>query len=145
MEAKILVIDDEENIRFTFERLLRGAGYGVETASNLEEGLAQIGENGFDLVFADILLGGQSGIDILREIRRRDLTCPVVFITGYPNFETASEAVRLGAFDYLPKPVLKEALLKVAGLAVAYKKSRDDSQRCQNICQRHLSDHCQRR
>ncbi len=54
-------------------------------------------------LFADILLGDKTGIDLLREIRTRDLTCPVVMVTGSPNFETASEALRLGAFDYIGK------------------------------------------
>jgi len=72
----------------------------------------------FDLIICDIVLESHSGIDLLKRFRQLGVNCPVVIITGYPQVETASEAVRLGAFDYLAKPVEKEALLKIARLAI---------------------------
>jgi PAS domain S-box-containing protein len=129
VKTKILVIDDEESIRFTFERFLQGAGYEVETAESYKEAFARIAENDFDLIFADIILGGETGVDILREVKERRLTSPVVMITGYPTLETASDAVRLGAFDYIPKPVQKETLLHVAALALQHKKVIDEKEK----------------
>jgi two-component system, NtrC family, response regulator HydG len=129
MEARILVIDDEETIRFTFERFLRNAGYEVESSASLEDGIRQLAETNYDMVFADIVLGGDSGVDVLRGMRERNITCPLVFITGYPNFQTASEAVRLGAFDYLAKPVDKEALLSVTERALQRKKTMEENER----------------
>lgn len=127
--ARILVIDDEESIRFTFSRFIRGAGHEAETAETLGQGMERMTREDFDLIFADILLGGETGIDILRLTRERDVTCPLVFITGYPNVETASEAVRLGAFDYLQKPVHKDTLLRVMNLALEHKRVVDENER----------------
>jgi CheY-like chemotaxis protein len=83
----------------------------------------------FDLIFSDILLGGRTGIDVLREARERNLVCPIVMITGHPTAETAAEAVRLGAFDYLPKPVEQDALLHIARLALAHKNVLAEKER----------------
>ena len=111
MSARILVVDDEESIRFTFERFLTAAGHIVATAESFSEALARINDMSFDAVFADIILGDGTGIDILREIRARGLSCPVIMITGDPGVETAADSIRLGAFDYIPKPVNQESLL----------------------------------
>ena len=115
----ILIIDDEESLRLTFQLFLQRQGYSpVRTAASFEEALTAIADNHFDLIISDIVLEGNSGIDLLRRIREMGVQCPVVMVTGYPNVETASEAVRLGAFDYISKPVDKETLLKTARLAL---------------------------
>jgi len=129
MKDRILVIDDEEGIRFTLEKFLVKEGYEVETAGDYDEAIQKVGQADFDLIFADILLGGMTGIDILRDIRGRNILCPVIMITGYPNIETATEAIRLGAFDYIPKPIQKEMLLHVAGLALQHKKVIDEKEK----------------
>jgi two-component system response regulator HydG len=128
MKPRILVIDDEESIRFTFERFMRNAGYEVETSASLKDAVNKISQSSYDVVFADILLGGESGVDLLRTMREQDIASPLVFITGYPNLRTASEAVRLGAFDYLAKPVDKDALLRVALRALKHKKAIDEKE-----------------
>ncbi|MBF0566787.1 MAG: response regulator, partial [Nitrospirae bacterium] len=110
IRANILVVDDEYWIRTTFKDLLQEAGYHVSAAGGYSEAIGMLDENDFDLVIADIILGDRSGIELLREIKTRNPACPVVMITGYPEIETASEAVRIGAFDYIPKPVKKDAL-----------------------------------
>ncbi|MDD2464218.1 MAG: sigma 54-interacting transcriptional regulator [Desulfobulbus sp.] len=115
----ILVIDDEESLRNTFQFFLQNQGYGpVHTASSFEEALQALAKQKYDLIISDIVLGGNTGIDILKKVREMGLSCPMVMITGYPTVETAAEAVRLGAFDYIPKPVDKEALLKTARIAL---------------------------
>jgi DNA-binding NtrC family response regulator len=121
MNAKILVIDDEEAIRFTFERFLKTEGHIVATAEGCREALSRIDEMNFDLIFADIILEDGTGIDVLREIKARGLACPVIMITGDPRVETAAESLRLGAFDYIPKPINQEALLHATHTALKYK------------------------
>ena len=87
MNAKILVIDDEKSIRFTFETFLTDEGHSVVSAASYREALTRLSETFFDVVFADIILEAESGIEILREIRHRQPNCPVVMITGDPNVE----------------------------------------------------------
>jgi DNA-binding NtrC family response regulator len=118
-DSKILVVDDEESLRLTFKTFLTREGYGpVSVASTFDEALELIENNTFDLIISDIVLEGASGIDLLRRAKELNKECPVVMVTGYPNIKSASEAVRLGAFDYLPKPVKKEELLRTARLAL---------------------------
>ncbi len=127
--ANILVIDDEESIRFTFERFLRARGHTVLTARDCAEAFTLIAQTTPDLIVADIILDDGTGIDILREIRQRGLSCLVIMITGAPNVDTAAEAVRLGAFDYIPKPVTEQALLRATGSALRYKALNDEKER----------------
>ncbi len=129
MGSKILVIDDEESIRYTFESFLLDEGYEVATAENYSEALSKIETSEFDLVFADIILGGKTGIEVLRAIRERDMQCPVVMVTGEPNLDSASEALRLGAFDYIPKPIRQDTLLRVTKVALKHKALADEKER----------------
>jgi PAS domain S-box-containing protein len=126
---KILIVDDEEGIRFTFKKFLTSENYDVSTAEDFDEAVACISETDFDLIFADIILRGKTGIDVLREIKERKLNCPVIMITGYPNIETASEAIRLGAFDYIPKPIQKDTLLHAIDVALQHKAVLDEKEK----------------
>ena len=115
----ILVVDDEESLRHTFKIFLKREGYGpIVLASNFEEAVTALAGNSFDLIISDIVLGGNTGIDLLKRIRELNMDCPVIMVTGYPNVETASEALRFGAFDYIQKPVEKEQLLRTSRLAL---------------------------
>src|SRR5574341_1343746 len=127
--ARILVIDDEESIRFTFESFLADEGHEVVCAKDYDEALARISELECDLAFSDIILEGKTGLEFLRECRGRGVSCPVVIITGYPDVETAADAVRLGAFDYIPKPVEQETLLGVTDRALQHKRVTDERER----------------
>lgn len=118
VKVKILVIDDEENLRFTFNRFLSKEGYEVVEAKDYEEAITSLKNNNFDLIFSDILLGGKTGIDVLRYVKESGVFTPVVMVTGAPNIETATEAVRLGAHDYIPKPVFQDTLIRVARIAL---------------------------
>jgi DNA-binding NtrC family response regulator len=127
-KERILVVDDEKGLRLTFQSFLADEGYDVSIAEDYDAGLKQIDAKDFDLVISDIILGGKTGLDVVREVKKRNPACPVVLITGYPNLETASEAVRLGAFDYLSKPVVQEALLRVARQALLHKSLFDEKE-----------------
>ncbi len=125
--TSILIVDDEISIRLSFEMILTRAGYGpITTASTLEEALAAIKEQKFDLIISDIVLGEQRGTDLLFKIRESCIECPVVMVTGFPNLDTAAEAVRYGAFDYIPKPVNKETLLRFVRQALKHWKLENE-------------------
>ncbi|HAA03713.1 MAG TPA: sigma-54-dependent Fis family transcriptional regulator, partial [Syntrophobacteraceae bacterium] len=126
--AKILIVDDEESIRFTFERFLSAKGHNVFIAQDFNEALVRIAETEPDLIFLDIILEGGAGTDILREIRKKGINSLVIMITGDPSVDTAAEALRLGAFDYIPKPITQEALLQVTGTALKYKIVSDEKE-----------------
>lgn len=119
--ARILIVDDEASIRLTFEMFLARDGYGpITTAATIEEALVAIQTQEFDLIISDIVLEGARGTDLLRKIRKTGILCPVVMITGFPNLDSAAEAVRYGAFDYISKPVNKETLLRFVRQALQH-------------------------
>ena len=120
-DIHILIVDDEESIRITFEMFLKREGYGrITTAATMEEALFVINEERFDLIIRDIVLEGASGTDLLRYIHQTGVQCPVIMITGFPNLDTAADAVRYGAFDYISKPVNKETLLRFVRQALKH-------------------------
>ena len=122
---RLLVVDDEESIRFTFSEFLKGGGYQVDTADNLNVATALVADSDYDVVFLDILLGRDSGMNLLRVLSEQNPNCQVVMVTGSPEIATAAEAVRLHAFDYLVKPVTQEQLLRIAKLATERKQMID--------------------
>lgn len=126
MASKILIIDDEESIRHTFSAFLAKEGYATYAASDYQSGIRALSEERFDLVFMDIVLGSLSGIDILKEIKTQGHACPVVMITGDPDIDTAAASLRLGAFDYLQKPIKRETLVRVAKHAIQHKALLDE-------------------
>jgi two-component system nitrogen regulation response regulator GlnG len=101
----LLVIDDEASILHAFKRAFRGSKAKVLTASTGKEGLAKTLDEDPDAIVLDVNLPDISGIDLFREIRERDRRIPVIFITGHGTTDTAIEAMKLGAFDYLLKPL----------------------------------------
>ncbi len=123
MNEQILVVDDEESIRFTFKYLLGDQGYRVETACSPEEALEQIGRCEFDLIFLDLLLGLHSGLTLLKDIRQQLPNTPVVMVTGAPDEQTVSDAIRSGAFAYIPKPVRQDTLETITRKALDYRAS----------------------
>ncbi len=111
MPGRILIIDDEPNIRKTMEMIHKGAGWETDSAESGEDGLAKIRSDDFDLVYLDMAMPGMSGIDALKEIKLLRPALPVVILTGQGTIELAVEAIKLGAFDFLEKEVGKERIL----------------------------------
>ncbi len=109
----LLVIDDEESVRYSFRRVFEGERVEVVTAANASEGLALIAERAPDVVVLDLQLPDRSGLDVFREIHAREPRRPVIFITAHGTTETAIEAMKGGAFDYLVKPVDLERVSQV--------------------------------
>jgi PAS domain S-box-containing protein len=124
--ARILVVEDEAVLRLTFGHFLEDEGYEVEVAEDYNEALHHLDRSAFDVIVTDIILAGKTGVDLLRTIRQRGLDSRVIMITGEPNVETAAEAVRLGAFDYLPKPVTRDSLIRVTHVALEHKRIADE-------------------
>ena len=102
---KILVIDDEPDIGWLFSKILSEEGYKVFISFKGEEGISKIKKEKPDLVFLDLKLPGMDGMEILKEIRTFDKDLLVIVLTAYETVKTAVEAMKLGAFDYLSKPV----------------------------------------
>ena len=127
IKEKIFIIDDEQTITLMLKKFLSEEGYDVDTANDINEAKAGISRKDYDLIIADIILGANTGVDLLREVKKRKLTCPVIFITGNPNIDTASDAVRLGAYDYLPKPVKNETMLRTVKKALQQKALIDEN------------------
>ena len=115
--AILLVIDDEESVRYSFRRVFGAEGIEVLTAATAAEGLAQVREHNPDVILLDLQLPDRPGLDVFRDIHARDPRRPVVFITAHGTTETAIEAMKGGAFDYLVKPVDLERLSGVLGRA----------------------------
>jgi two-component system nitrogen regulation response regulator GlnG len=109
----LLVIDDEESVRYSFRRVFSEEGVRVLTAATAADGLAQVVEHNPDVIVLDIQLPDRSGLDLFREIHARAPRRPVVFITAHGTADTAIEAMKGGAFDYLVKPVDLERLSQV--------------------------------
>ena len=110
----ILIVDDEESVRWALRKALERAGYRVELAADGPAGLRGAEEPGVDLVLLDVRLPGRDGLEVLREIRKRRPERPVIMMTAYGTLQVAVEAMKLGAYDYIGKPFdMDEVLLVV--------------------------------
>jgi DNA-binding NtrC family response regulator len=109
--GRILVIDDEPDIRDSLEALLASENYRVELAANATEGLKRLEGSTYDLVLLDLMMPDKSGMQVLEEVRQRDRETPIFMITAYGSVEVAVDALKRGANDYFPKPWDNEKLL----------------------------------
>lgn len=123
--ARVLVVDDDRTVGAAYAALLALAGHATETATDVDGALVLLDEGGVDVVLSDIVMPERTGIDLIRALRERGSRVPVVLYTGQAALETAGDAVRIRAFDYLPKPIPKETLLRAVADA-AEAKARDD-------------------
>jgi NtrC-family two-component system response regulator AlgB len=110
---KVLVVDDEKNIRLLLDTALETMGHDVSLASDGKGALQELKHGAFDVVFLDLRLSEESGLDLIEEILRLSPRAAVILVTAYASIETAVEAMRRGAFDYLPKPCTPEQLRQV--------------------------------
>jgi DNA-binding response OmpR family regulator len=105
ISGHILVIDDETSLRHTLARILQRANFEVTTAASGQEGLSLLGQHPFDLVYLDIRMPDMSGMEVLKKIHATLPDVPVVLFTAQPDLNSAVEALRQGATDYLLKPL----------------------------------------
>src|ERR1700727_966822 len=126
-KGSILVIDDEVEIREGLEALLTSESFQVTLAETGEAGLKQLEDHPFDLMLLDVSLPDRNGLDLLREIRRRDANLAVVLITAYGAIDMAREAFKSGAQDYITKPWSNDELVAQVSLAVEGRRLREEN------------------
>jgi DNA-binding NtrC family response regulator len=109
--SRILVIDDDQGVRDSMARMLRGAGYAVETAETGEDGVALAKGNAYDVILSDMRMPGISGLDVLKKLRDQRVDAAFIVMTGFGTVDTAVEAMKLGAVDFVQKPFFRDELL----------------------------------
>ena len=120
--ATLLLVDDDRHVLASMADWLRDQGYATDTATSLAEGRAAVDRKSYDLVLVDIRLGDGDGFDLLIHCRKNQPSAAVIMITGYGLVETAVEAIRFGAFDFLTKPLIDEELLVAIQRALSQQK-----------------------
>jgi len=126
-KGEILVVDDEAEIREGLELLLKSEGYGVTVAETGDAGLVRLEEQPYDLLLLDVSLPDRNGLELLREIRRRDPYLSVVLITAYGSIDMARAAFKSGAQDYITKPWSNDELLAQVAQAVEGRRLREEN------------------
>ena len=121
-KKQVLIVDDEPNLRKILSAQLARDGYDVITAEDGEQGLGLLKENHIDLVITDLKMPKVDGMTLLREALREDPDLPIVMITAHGTVETAVEALKIGAFDYLTKPFDKDEVRQIVGKALKTKQ-----------------------
>ena len=121
-QANILVIDDEETMRDSCQQALSRSGNIVEVAEEGTKGLEMLGKESFDLVILDLKMPGLSGMEVLKRIKEDEPEVVVVVITGYATVESAVEAMKAGAYDFIPKPFTPESLRMIVNRALEKRK-----------------------
>jgi two-component system nitrogen regulation response regulator NtrX len=129
---RILVVDDEKGVRDSLKMILEYEKYEVSFAENGEHALKQLAATPPDLMLLDVKMAGMDGLEVLQSVREKNVDLPVVMISGHGTVETAVEATKLGAFDFLPKPLDRDKLLVTvrnalhqANLSEEYRKLRE--------------------
>jgi len=125
----ILLIEDELQLRANLQILLQSAGYQVTTAANGAEGLQQLREQPFDLVITDLVMPGVDGFQVMDDLRDHSPETVVVAMTGYASTESAIQALRKGAYDYLTKPLDVDLMYSVVARAMEKVRLQKDLQR----------------
>ena len=130
--AKILIIDDERGIRNTLKEILADEGHEVEVAENGKQGLEMAQAKAYDLIFSDIKMPEMDGLEFLAKLKNDENDandangeCPVVMITGHGDVETAVQALKLGAYDFLLKP------LDLNRILITLKNATDSTSFCE--------------
>jgi two-component system response regulator AtoC len=125
MKGTILVVEDEEKLRRVVELQLKGAGFDVDQAGNVEDAM-RLADRA-DVILTDLRLPGVSGLELLANLRRQDSHTPVIVMTAFGSIETAVEAMKAGAVDFLPKPFSLDHLMTVVNKALELRTLRNEN------------------
>jgi len=120
-DYRVLVVDDEPVVRMCYAAALAESSCELSTAKDGAEALRAMQHDPCDVVFLDLRMPGEDGMSVLKQIKHQWPESEVVIVTGYPSVDTAKEAVRLGAFDYLAKPVGPDDIVGAARGAITRK------------------------
>ena len=131
---RILLIDDDAAVRESMARTLKSAGYTVQSAACGEEGMAAAREGSFDVILSDMRMPGMSGLDVLKKLREAHVDSVFIIMTGFGTVETAVEAMKLGAVDFVQKPFFRDELL----MRVRAAAERRQLARQVDLLQRHI-------
>ena len=126
VKSRILVIDDEPRIRDACQMVLEGMDFEVDTAADGSQGLAKIKDRHFDIVLVDLMMPVLSGFDVLFQVRENHPDTVVIVITGYATVEHSIEAMKKGAFDFIPKPFTPDQLRTVVNKSLKYTRALQD-------------------
>jgi len=129
MAPKILIVDDESGIRESLSALLRDEGYEADALASGEDCLRVLGDRTYDLVLLDVWLSKLDGLEVLERIQSHDGAPMVVMISGHGNIETAVRATKLGAFDFIEKPLSLEKIMLVVRNALEYLRLEEENRR----------------
>ncbi|MBI2570304.1 MAG: sigma-54-dependent Fis family transcriptional regulator [Candidatus Schekmanbacteria bacterium] len=140
-DEKILVVDDEENIRHVLSLILTRKGFQVQTAAEAQTGLEALASNGVSLIISDIRLPGMDGIEFLRRIRSLDEGLPVIMMTAFGTVESAIEAMKAGATDYLSKPIKADEIVLCVNRALDERRLRAENVRLRREVEDRYSFH----
>ena len=130
-KTKILVIDDEESIRHYLKLLLEREGFLVDSAGDGEVGLQAVQDSDYDIILCDIRMPNRDGLGFLEEFRSRLFVGEVVMMSAYGSRDTALEAVKRGAYDYIDKPIQRNELLLAIHKLLEREKLRKENRRLQ--------------
>jgi len=109
-KRKILIVDDEITVCKSIRQALLHPEYEIDMALSGEEALQKDEEKRYEVIIADLMMPGLSGLDLLKGLKAKNTQAKVVMVTGYPTMKTTVQAMQIGAFDYLPKPFLPAEL-----------------------------------
>ena len=132
MTARILIVDDEEIIIRSCLRILDDENYAVEAARDGHEALRKVDDNPYDIVILDIMMPGIDGIEVLQQVKERHPEIDVIMVTGLAQVQTAVRAMKLGAFDYLPKPFDPDELRHVVQRALERRRLLSENRSLKN-------------
>ena len=136
---KILVIDDDPKVRLSIADMLRYKGYQTKTAANGTDGLNLFKENSLSAVLLDVVMPGKSGLEVLQEMHKQNLGIPIIMVSGHGTIEIAIKATKMGAYDFLEKPVDAERLLITLKNAIQSSHLLHEKERLNNELQKKYS------
>ncbi len=137
---KVLVVDDEQDIRDACERIILKMGCIVDKASRGDEALEMFGKTPYSIILLDMKMPGMDGLEVLRHIMDRNVETIVIVITGYATVETAIQAMKLGAYDFIPKPFETDQLRIVVGRALEKQRLKNEREKLEKESKRTLAD-----
>lgn len=136
-QARLLIVDDDPNTLASLSRAFRMEGYEVAVCDNPDRAMQLVQQDQFDLIFSDVVMPGKDGLQLLEEMKKNGVASPVVMMSGQAHIQMAIRATRLGAFDFLEKPISTDKLLLTAKNALQLTQLRNENQQLRRKLGKH--------